>query len=111
MFITCSISEDTGNYPDVHTKYKDASEAKFLVFRDQLVRLLEVCPECTGRCAVRESERDYGSAATWYRDCSYCGASLSWTSQPMINGRAAGNILIAGSLLHSGNQFSKIERY
>ena len=81
------------------------SESKYIVYEEQLDQLLCccLCPWCKGP-ATSISKRTVGSMVVVGFTCLN-GHKHSWQSQPCINGRPEGNLLIAAAILFSGNTY------
>jgi len=76
-------------------------QTKFLVFSSCLLKLLEICPICTGLCSL-EVIRCKGTCIFIHRQCIN-GHQSDWTSQPLITATLpAGNMAVAGGILFSG---------
>ena len=81
------------------------SERKFIVYEEQLDQLLCccLCPWCEGP-VTSASKRTVGSMVGVNLSCLN-GHKHSWQSQPCINGRPEGNLLIVAAILFSGNTY------
>ena len=81
------------------------SERKFIVYEEQLDQLLCccLCPLCKGP-VTSASKRTVGSMVVVNLTCLN-GHKHSWQSQPCVNGRPEGNLLIAAAILFSGNTY------
>ncbi|KAG0435392.1 hypothetical protein HPB47_018516 [Ixodes persulcatus] len=75
------------------------NERKFLVFGSCLRELFAVCQTCYRPCSV--FMRATGTLLTVRTSCP-AGHSHRWESQPSINGRALGNLLISALVLFTG---------
>ena len=81
-------------------------DVKFLVFKLELVKLFKRCPEC-GAGIRKRHESTQGSLLLVTLKCIN-GHTYFWNSQPMIKGMAAGNLLMASSILLSGATYTKV---
>lgn len=103
----CAVRDKTDIYfstaDDLDTSLSDIEqledpsvdkEGKYLVFRSCLKSLLQLarCPECD-KVILSRKEILVGSHLTVHSTCIQ-GHSSTWSSQPMINGMAAGNLLL-----------------
>ncbi|XP_057310004.1 uncharacterized protein LOC130648002 [Hydractinia symbiolongicarpus] len=82
------------------------SDAQFLVFWSCLLTLFQVCFTCLQKtCITRVVKRGTLIIVT-----SICPNKhvFSWQSQPIVNGRAAGNLLLSAAILYSGNTYARI---
>ena len=80
-----------------------AMEKKYIVFESQLHKLFKICQHC-GSPIDTTSQKNQGSMVTVTANCF--GHSVSWQLQPLINGIAAGNVLIPAAILFSGNTYT-----
>ncbi|CAN8003221.1 unnamed protein product, partial [Ixodes pacificus] len=74
------------------------SERKFIVFESCLDELLANCPECTALCRITEKIKGTCLRVHRMRDN---GHQHTWTSQPSVNRRALGDVLLAAATLFS----------
>ncbi|CAN7945635.1 unnamed protein product, partial [Ixodes hexagonus] len=74
-------------------------ERKFLVFESCLQELLAVCRTCYSPCDV--SMKGVGTLLVVRTSCP-AGHMNRWESQPYINGRGAGNLLLSSLVLFTG---------
>ena len=81
-------------------------DVKFLVFKQELVKLFNRCPWC-GAGIRKKHESTQGSQLFVTLKCLN-GHTYFWNSQPMIKGMASGNLLMASSILLSGATYTKI---
>lgn len=77
----------------------DYKERKFLVFESSLRQLFAVCQTCYSPCSVSLST--IGTLLTVHTSCP-AGHKNRWDSQPYINGRPLGNLLITSFVLFTG---------
>ena len=82
------------------------SDVKFMVFKEQLDKLLKRCPEC-GAGIRKKYTSTQGSLLLVTLKCIISHA-YTWNSQPMIKGMAAGNLLISSAILLSEATYTKI---
>ncbi|XP_064455590.1 uncharacterized protein LOC135366697 isoform X2 [Ornithodoros turicata] len=81
-------------------KHPDARhDRKFMVFESCLLQLFRACSTCSAVCDNTVSR--CGTMITVRSACPN-NHTRTWSSQPLVNGRAAGNILLAGAVLFSG---------
>ncbi|XP_077517284.1 uncharacterized protein LOC144128085 isoform X1 [Amblyomma americanum] len=74
-------------------------DRKFIIFESCLKELFQVCRKCFAPC--KSVSRVSG---TWLQIQTLCANHhfLTWSSQPMINGKAAGNVLMSAAMLFAG---------
>ncbi|KAG0416652.1 hypothetical protein HPB47_006236 [Ixodes persulcatus] len=77
----------------------DCKERKFLVFESSLRQLLAVCQTCYSPCSVSLST--ICTILTVHTSCP-AGHKNRWDSQPYINGRPLGNLLITSFVPFTG---------
>ena len=82
------------------------NDVKFVVFKEQLDKLLKKCPECGA--AIRKKHAS--TQGTLFLVTLKCinGHAYTWNRQPMIKGMAAGNLLMSSAILLSGATYTKI---
>lgn len=83
-------------------------ERKFIVFESSLDELLWACPVCAQRCTGVD-KRVRGTMLYVERICKNQHVS-AWASQPKIQMKAAGNVLVPAAALYSGCSISKFLR-
>ena len=99
-----SASDDSSEIDNEHPSSNAPSEEKkFIVFESKLNKLFILCQHCGGPIDTTTQENQ-GSMVTITTSC-ISGHTLSWQSQPLINGTAAGNLLIPAAILFSGNTY------
>jgi len=81
-------------------------EPKYLVFWSCLVTLFRFCFTCFAPLKIK-NVRIRGSLLTVFTTCAN-NHKYTWRSQPIANGYGAGNLLLAGSILFSGNTFTSV---
>ncbi|XP_064469886.1 uncharacterized protein LOC135384619, partial [Ornithodoros turicata] len=89
-----SSDEDEACHPC--TPYQ---ERKFVVFESCLLELFRTCPQCFARCTNNITTQ--GTMISVKSQCTH-GHVQTWDSQPMVNGRPAGNLLLSGAMFFSG---------
>jgi len=80
-------------------------DTKFVVFK-QLFKLFKRCPDC-GADVIKKEQSTQGTQLFVTRICKN-GHKNFWSSQPMIEGMAAGNLLLSSSILLSGSTYTKV---
>lgn len=91
-----------------HTAVPLYEERKFIVFESSLDELLSVCPLCSHPCrAIDKNVKGTLLQAT--RMCINHHVS-KWATQPMINWKAAANLLLSAAVFFSGCKASKFFR-
>ena len=83
-------------------------ERKLIVFDSCLSKLLKRCPEC-GDVVVKHDSKTTGSMLTVELTC-HSGHITHWDSQPVVRKKTLGNLLLAASILFTGNTFAAIKR-
>lgn len=84
------------------------SSPKYIVFEEELLKLFGRCVKC-GDEVLEKGVLKKGSA---FKVTTLCKNSHSkeWVSQPLVNRAAAGNVLLSGAILFTGNTFSRVFR-
>ena len=95
------------NYED--TDVPTSGEKKIIVFESQLDKLFRVCQQC-GSIITSKTKHYQGSMIIIKITCLN-RHSKTWKSQPMVNGAAAGNLMIPASILFSGNTYQHIHHF
>ena len=103
-----SSPESTESTMTMDCHLNSCAENKYIVFDSCLKKLLRFCPECGG-IGIDITESVTGSMLTVSVSCSN-GHTYKWNSQPIIRKMPFGNLLLAASILFSGNPFAAIER-
>ena len=83
-------------------------EKKFIVFDSCLTKLLKRCPDC-GDVIAQQKSKTIGSMLSIELTC-HSGHLTHWESQPVIKRKPVGNLLLAASILFTGNTFAAINR-
>ena len=101
---------DTSDQSDTETEEEElesklVSEKKVLVFEQQLDKLFVIC-SC-GKPIIESSKTFVGTMAVVKSVC-LDGHHNKWQSQPTLQGKIPGNIMIAASILFSGNSFASV---
>ncbi|XP_049513513.1 uncharacterized protein LOC119431126 isoform X2 [Dermacentor silvarum] len=99
-----SLAEDSTD----HTAVPRYEERKFIVFESSLDELLSVCPLCSHPCRAIDKNVK-GTLLQVTRMCINHHVS-KWATQPMINWKAAGNLLLSAAVFFSGCKASKFFR-
>ena len=81
-------------------------DTKFVVFKQELFKLFKRCPDC-GADVIKKEQSTQGTQLFVTRICKN-GHKNFWSSQPMIEGMAAGNLLLSSSILLSGSTYTKV---
>ena len=84
------------------------NEVKYIVYHRNLMELFTSCSACYSPCDVQL--HTIGTFVSIHQTCPHCEQSRSWSSQPFINGMAAGNLQLSAAVFFSGASFSKIQR-
>jgi ribonuclease HI len=97
---------ETENESDVEIEKSPVEQKKFVVFEKNLDELFVTCSTCA-KPIVEQSKKCIGSMVVVQAVC-VDGHQNKWRSQPMIGEKIAGNLLLAGSILFSGNTFQNV---
>ena len=97
---------ETENESDVEIEKIPVEQKKFVVFEKNLGELFVTCSTCA-KPIVEQSKKCIGSMVVVQAVC-VDGHQNKWRSQPMIGEKIAGNLLLAGSILFSGNTFQNV---
>ena len=84
-------------------------EKKYLVFDSCLNELLKRCLNC-GDVIIQIERKTIGSMLSIELTC-HSGHTTYWDSQPVVKKNPLGNLLMAASILFTGNTFAAISRY
>ena len=84
------------------------SEKKFLVFDSKLNNLFKRCQEC-GDVVIEQKRKTVGSMLSIEVTC-HSGCKTTWESQPVVKRKPIGNLLLAASILFTGNTFAAFSR-
>ena len=84
------------------------SNKKYLVFSNCLDHLLKRCPKC-GVVVTGHKKKTTGSMLSVEMTC-LDGHITHWDSQPIIKRKPVGNLLLAASILFTGNTFASVSR-
>ena len=84
---------------------KPQDDTKYIVFKQELFKLFKYCPEC-GAVVIKRNQSTQGSQLYVTLEC--INHRYSWQSQLMLEGMAAGNLLLSSSILVSGSTFTKV---
>ena len=101
------LSEDE-NDGDCTSSTPDC-EKKYLVFDSCLKKLLKRCPDC-GDVIIQHEMETIGSMLSIKLAC-HSGHTTYWDSQPVVKKKPLGNLLMAASILFTGNTFAAISRF
>ncbi len=82
------------------------SDRKFLIFENCLKQLLRFCFKCGA--VVEHTESIVRGSMLGVKLSCMNGCELIWHSQPLIRKMPAGNLLVAGAILFTGGQFTKL---
>ena len=94
-------NSDTNDEHPNDTAY--SSEKKFIVFESHLNKLFKLCQNC-GNPVETTTQNTQGSMVAVVT-CCINGHTVSWQSQPSVDGTAAGNLLIPAAILFTGNTY------
>ena len=81
-------------------------DTKFVAFKQELFELFTQCPDC-GAVVTKKEQSTQGTQLFVTLICKN-GHKNFWSSQPMIEGMAAGNLLLSSSILLSGSTYTKV---
>ena len=84
------------------------NEKKFLVFDSKLNNLFKRCQEC-GDVVIEQKRKTVGSMLSIEVTC-HSGCKTTWESQPVVKRKPLGNLLLAASILSTGNTFAAFSR-
>ena len=84
-------------------------EKKYLVFDSCLNELLKRCPYC-GDVIIQIERKTIGSMLSIELTC-HSGHTAYWDSQAVVKKKPLGNLLMAASILFTGNTFAAISRF
>lgn len=107
--VSTTDSESEPEPDDSNLLKRHIKEPKYLVFNSSLQKLFKFCFTC-GAPVSNVNSVCQGSLLTVKTTCIKHHA-LTWNSQPMINRAAVGNLLIASSILFTGNTYARIKNF
>ena len=85
-------------------------DTKYIVYRKQLLELVEKCPSCGLTLDVTEINK--GSMVTFKRECSRCQEKTVWSSQPIVkDAMPAGNLEISAGICFTALPINKALRF
>ena len=79
------------------------------MYESRLLTLFDSCPSCANPTS-RNIQHVHGSMVKIVQECGVCQYRRDWCSQPDVNGKPAGNLLISSAILFSGSIPSKVLR-
>ncbi|XP_056408547.1 uncharacterized protein LOC130312393 [Hyla sarda] len=89
-------------------------QRKFIVFENSLDELILKIPcqssECTSPI-IRIIKKRTGSYISIFVECADHDYNLLWESQPTIDGKPLGNVILASAIFESGNSFPKMKQF
>ena len=85
---------------------KPQDDTKYIIFKQELFKFFKYCPEC-GAAVIKRNQSTQGSQLYVTLECMN-NHRYSWQSQLMLEGMAAGNLLLSSSILVSGSTFTKV---
>jgi hypothetical protein len=86
----------------------DATETKFIVYKDCLATLFHHCRHCSSSCVL--NWHVVGTFVTVTQYCESCDSTNRWNSQPIIKNIPAANLQLSAAVYFSGASFTKISR-
>ena len=106
MPVSAESQTESDNESDNEPVKSAVEQRKFIVFEENLDKLFLICSTCS-KPTTEVSKTLVGSMVVVHSLC-VDGHQSRWQSQPMIDSKVAGNMLLAGSILFSGNSFQNI---
>ena len=101
------LSEDENDRH--YTSSAPDCEKKYLVFYSCLNKLLKRCPHC-GDVKIQHERKTIGSMLSVELTC-HSGHTTYWDPPPVVKKKPLSNLLIATSILFTGNTFAAISRF
>ena len=101
--------DETDPESDEEAEQSPAEQRKFIVFEESLDKLFVACSTCFKPNA--EVSKTLVGSMVEVRTLCVDGHKNKWQSQPKIDSNIAGNVLLAGSILFSGNSFQNINTF
>ena len=99
-------SNDTIQQPGESSENTFLKEPKYLLFWSSLWLLFRYCFTCKKKTKI-SSVRTRGTLLVVTMKCHNKHIHI-WRSQPMVNNTGAGNILLSGAIVYTGNIFKRI---
>ena len=106
MPVSAESQTESDNESDNDPVKSAVEQQKFIVFEENLDKLFLMCSTCS-KPTAEVSKTLVGSMVVVHSLC-VDGHQNRWQSQPMIDSKVAGNVLLAGSILFSGNSFQNV---
>lgn len=107
---TDKLSDDSNTSEDEEEEnckpLNPQDDTKFIVFKKELFELFKRCPEC-GAVVNKKHQSTQGTQLFVTLTCINDHKTF-WKSQPMLEGMAAGNLLMSSSILLSGSSYNKV---
>ena len=98
---------DTSQQSDESLENNFIKEPKYLIFWSSFLLLFRYCFTCKEKTNII-SVRIRGTVLVVTMKCHNKHILHTWRSQPMVNNTGAGNILLPGAILYTGNTFKRI---
>ena len=106
MPVSAKSQTESENESENESVKSPVEQKKFIVFEENLDQLFLVCSTCS-KPTAEVSKNLVGSMVVVHSLC-VDGHQSRWQSQPMIDSKVAGNVLLAGSILFSGSSFQNV---
>ena len=89
------------------------TEPKVIAFESCLKSLFGrvVCTECGEPVSVDESTIAYNDTAMKVKFLCMKGQRTSWESQPLVNSKPAGNLMVVTAIILSGETFTRVSHF
>lgn len=97
---------ETESDNDEESKKSPVEQKKFIVFEENLDQLFVNCFTCSN--PIIQSRKTFSGSMVVVHTTCVEGHEDKWQSQPVIGSKITGNLLLAGSILFSGNTFQNI---
>ena len=106
MPVSAESQTESDNKSDNDPVKSAVEQQKFIVFEENLDKLFLMCSTCS-KTTAEVPKTLVGSMVVVHSLC-VDGHQNRWQSQPMIDSKVAGKVLLAGSILFSGNSFQNV---
>ncbi|XP_056407388.1 uncharacterized protein LOC130299294 [Hyla sarda] len=103
------------NFGDAPPYYiHPVKQRKFIIFENSLDELILKIPCQSAKCTspiTKIVKKRTGSYISIFVECADHDYNLLWESQPTIDGKPLGNVILASAIFESGNSFPKMKQF
>ncbi|CAC5422193.1 unnamed protein product [Mytilus coruscus] len=112
-YVPSDESRDTNQSSTSDSSQHITTKPKFIAFESCLKSLFArvICTDCGELIAADESEITYNGSAMKVKFLCMKGHQTLWESQPLVNNKPAGNLMVATAVILSGETFSRLSHF